>query len=259
MITKAYRKGNIIMKFTGLLRKPLFFACILFVFCLAVGVSAWSSAIRRHQDNIPKTLNRTQSFQIISVVRSGGDYLLSLKNTSNKSINGYSIAIGTKSKISNDLTIGNELILPNGIKEERISVSKIQQVSTETIVAPIILLAAFFEDGTSEGDKQAIADTKGRRQGIKIQLNRILPLLEDAVISRNSNKHVALSKLIERISFLSEEEPGAQSPKVKTGLNHAKQDIVTELQMLDQDDSSFPEGLNRLIENSKKRVARLKD
>jgi hypothetical protein len=234
-------------------------AAIAFCFALLVfsGNGVWGSRIEHPQSTEPRVLSETNSLQLVSLIQSEGTYTLKLKNVSNKDINGYTIGAGAGGKLAVDLTIGSRIISPGDIIEEHIPVTNLQSSSSGTSSpASITILAVFFEDGTSDGFPEAIAETKYRRQGTKIQLTRILAILE-ASSSGGTDRSAFLRKLKEQVSSLPETSEDVQHPRIKAGLHSAKEDSLTKLELIEQSDVDIQTGILKLKEGIKKRIARL--
>ena len=222
-------------------------------------VSNYSATRRGNgQENRPQIINRTTGFQLASLTDKDDDYILLLKNNSSKNIDGYIIGIGASKRVTVDLTIGSRVITPEDVVEERIPLSNLRASSGGGAPPPsITILAVLFEDGTSEGAAQAIAEIKERRAGTKIQLQRILPLIQNLLSSPGSTKQITLAQLKEQIASLPEGAEGATSSHAKKGLRSAKEDALMSLQNLEQGDFGLQEGLTRIKQTIEKRITRL--
>ncbi|MDQ1592285.1 MAG: hypothetical protein QOG71_2912 [Pyrinomonadaceae bacterium] len=232
---------------------------LVFVSCLILLVSNYSitkgSGV---QENRPQVINRTSGFQPSSLTEKDGDYIMLLKNNYNKNINGYIIGIGAGGKVSVDLTVGSRVIIPGHVAEERIPISNLRASSEGgTLHNSITILAVLFEDGTSEGIATAIAEIKERRAGAKIQLKRILSLIQDSLASPSATKMITLTQLKGQIASLSEEAEDTTSTHSKKGFRTAKEDALINLENLEQTDIGLQEGLIRLKSNIEKRITRL--
>lgn len=236
----------------------LTFALISFS-CLTLLVSNYSATSGSNgQETRPQIINRTTGFQPASLTDKDGDYLILLKNNYSKNINGYIIGIGASGKVTVDLTIGSRAIAPGDIVEERIPISNVRASSEGGTAHPgITILAVLFEDGTSEGAAPAIAEIKERRAATKIQLTRILPLIQNLLSSPGSAKLNTLAHLKEQITSLPERTEEVTSPHAKKGFRSAKEDALISLQNLEQSDIGLQEGLTRLKGDIEKRIARL--
>jgi hypothetical protein len=211
---------------------------------------------RATQESEPQTLNKTRGFQILSLVRDGSDYVLSLKNAYSKAINGYSIGIGNTSKVTTDLTIGDSIISPEQVIQERIPVSNIKAAGA---ARPLVVLCVLFEDGTSDGDTQVISEATQRRLGVRLQLKRIVPLLQVGSASMNGNEADTLKQLETQILSLSEAPAPGQTPAMASGLRAAKQDVIFMLQELGQAPGNIQEKFTQVKAHVDKRLAKLEN
>lgn len=237
-----------------------FLTCALISVCCLTLLVSNSSATRglNGQEDRPQITNRTSAFQPASLTEKDGDYILSLKNNYSKSINGYVIGIGARGKLTIDLTIGSRVIMPGDVAEERIPTSNLRASSQAGTAHPsITILAVLFEDGTSEGATPAIAEIKERRAGTKIQLKRILPLIQNLLSSPGSAKLSNLSQLKEQIASLPDAAEEAASLHGRQGFRGAKDEALMHLQNLGQSDTGLEEGLTRIKGVIEKRIARL--
>jgi hypothetical protein len=197
----------------------------------------------------PQIDNKTLAFQVVNLTQQASEYVLSIKNISNKNVNGYSLASGGYSKDS-DLTIGDQVISPGEIAEVIIP-----KDASDTGPQIIRILAVFFEDHTDEGEPSAVKRIKDRRLGKKLQLKRILPLIKAALDTADSNPAAALASLKTKVASLSEEPETVMSRDVRTGLRSAKQDLLTELEKINE--ANLREKLTLIQEQHKKRLTRL--
>jgi hypothetical protein len=240
-------------------QKTFLIFAIMFVSCLILLVSNYSATRGEHgQDKRPQIINRTTGFQPASLTDRDDDYILLLKNNYSKNINGYIIGIGASGKVTVDLTIGSRVITPGDVAEEHIPISNLRIPSEGGAPNPsITILAVLFEDGTSEGAASAISEIKERRAGTKIQLKRILPLIQNLLSSPGSTKLTTLGQLKKQISSLPEGAEDATSAHAKKGFRSTKDDALMSLQNLEQSDFGLQEGLTRLKETIEKRITRL--
>lgn len=231
----------------------------LFFVCLTLPAAGWGPPSGRSQNVEPPVMNETAALQAVSLVLDEEAYVLKLKNASNKNINGYSIGTGGRGKVTVDLTIGDRVILPGGVFEERVPAPGSQQPGSDRSAQrqALTILAAFFEDGTSEGNFEAVAEIRHRRHGTKVQLTRILSLLEGSLASASSDGVATARKLKAQISSLSETPESGQHPRVKAGLRSAKEDGLTALNAIERSGGDPRKGLLDLKERLKKRIARL--
>jgi hypothetical protein len=240
-------------------RKTFLTFAVISVSCLALLVSNYSATRGSNgQQDRPQIINQTTRFQPSSLSDKDGDYIILLKNNYTKNINGYVIGIGASGKVTVDLTIGSRAITPGDVAEERIPISNLRASSEGDEPHPsITILAVLFEDGTSEGAAPAIAEIKEKRAATKIQLKRVLPLIQNLLSPPGSSKLITLDQLKEQIASLPEGAEDAASPHAKRGFRSAKEDALTNLQNLEQSDIGLQEGLKRIKTTIEKRISRL--
>lgn len=240
-------------------QKTSLLVSLISVFCLVLLVSNFSPTRGNNgQENRPQIINQTSEFQLASLAEKDGEYILLLKNNYSKTVNGYVIGMGAGRKLTVDLTIGSRAITSGNVAEERIPISNLRpSAEGGTLHTSITILAVLFEDGTSEGAAPAIAEIKEKRAGTKIQLKRILPLIQNLLSSPGPAKLTTLGQLKEQIASLPEAAEEAMSLHGKQGFRGAKYDTLLLLQSLEQSDTGLEEGLTRIKGLIEKRIARL--
>jgi hypothetical protein len=206
--------------------------------------------------------NKTQAFQIISAVRDGETVQLSLKNGYGKAINGFTISSSDTSGVQVDFTPTDEVIAPGGIYHYKTSVASLRSSDSLSDKLTLKILSVVFDDGTSDGDHQAIADIKNRRLGEKIQLARILPLLRQALSSSDADKPTVLARLKSQITLLTVKPDNGQPVEITGGLLHGKEYILREIRALEQEQSeegsvNLREKINKIKERYERKAARL--
>lgn len=194
--------------------------------------------------NSAQVQSRTQALEVVSITEEDTLYRLTFRNTSNKTINGYSLGVGGSSTLDVDLTIGEKTIPPGGEFRESLPAYKPQAQRV------ISVLAVFFTDGTSDGDPRVITDNLQRREGTKAQLKRILPLLRAALASPDPPELDALKK---RIAALPAAE-GDASHHANRGMAGARQDAISALEAGTPDTRKQ---LADLIADIEQRISRL--
>lgn len=221
-----------------------------------------TASIRTGQDGGAEVVNMTQSFQVVSAVKSNNSFHLLLKNNYSKAINGYSVGANPTSVQDIDLTIGDSEIAPGDSTRAEVPIPDSQSVSGG-VVSPqkVYVFAVFFDDGSSDGDRLTINRTRQRRLGIKIQLNRILPLIQAALNSSDSDMPETISRLKSQILSLPEETETGQPAMVRSGLLSAKRTTLTEIQRIEEEVKlgriKYREGLIHVKANVERRSTRL--
>lgn len=234
---------------------------VLMLICVvALSAGGWTKGGTTRQESAVRVENRTQSFQVVSTEQVGTDYVLRLKNGYGKAINGYSLGVGS-GRIDTELTTGGRFVAPGETAEARVPVSSVERASKDSpSQPPITILAVMFEDKTSDGNPAAVAVLEHRRMGMKLQLERIIPLLHAALNSAEPVTPETLAKLKSRISSLPESADAL--PAVASGALHGTKELVMmEIQMVERDVEpgkiSYRDALIQLKEKLVKRLARL--
>jgi hypothetical protein len=184
----------------------------------------------------PAISNRTSAIEVVSVKPANtAGYRVVIKNVAAKTINGYSLGYDDGQYLIGDLTgtrkqglaPGEELTLP-GIPP------------TATIVVRYVV----FDDNSVDGDSVAASELQERRLGIREQLTRIVELVRATP---------GVEELKARIEALP--ETSQDGVWAGAGMRYAKQDALMALEQIDKKDVQA--GLNKLIEESNSRIARL--
>lgn len=235
------------MKTSRTLTRNLFIlvACLGILVIYAAGGSSEQSEARANPIQVQ---NKTKTLEVVSVTEQDSFYLLTLRNDSTKTINGYSIGVGSRSKLDVDLTIGEKTIPPGAEFKESIPASK------SPTPPAINILAVLFTDSTGDGDPQVITANQQRREGTKAQLKQLLTLLRATLNSPAQPELGALKKQIAAIPARSE---GRLSPHFTNGMSRAKQDTVSMLETLEPNGPHTRRQLTGLIEDIEKRISRL--
>ena len=211
-------------------------AVIVFIFACVVfnGASARTSknAAPQQEGPMPKLMNYVSAFKVESFERVKDDFILRLRNISDKGISAYSYSFGPVNRPTNrhdtDGLIGDIVIYPDAVEEIQIpAIALVRSAKGSPRHESIINIAAVvFEDRTVEGDQKITAFITDRRLGEKIQLERIHRLLKEALNTTGGDITSKLSNLEARIAALSEEPETGQSDAVKTGLHSAKENVL---------------------------------
>jgi hypothetical protein len=228
--------------------------------CLAaLFIVAWVSPTRSLQDSPFRVENKTKAFEVLraEVVQ---DFLkLQLKNVSTTPINGYVLSLGNGGMIQTDYTIGGHEIAPGQVEEQLIPLSEMT-VTSAIPQQEVVILAVVFNNRTSDGDSQAATVILNRRQGLKAQLERFLPLLDETLLTPDANLHGALSGLKSHVTSLVEGQGGKLPRATVHGLHDAKEEIqalIDGLQREQQEGGNLRRKLNELRRQIQERIARL--
>jgi hypothetical protein len=184
----------------------------------------------------PTLSNKTAAVEVISIqpLQSGG-FELTMKNTSAKNINGYSIAFDNGASVTSDLTSTYKPIVAPG-EEFKLQIP---------VTSVVIIKDVVFDDNSFDGDAQMAAQLQGRRIGIQKQLRNIVDLLN------REGKTADVEQLKAKIKEL----PEQGSSFVAAGMRNAKDDALLALQKTDSNDKAAK--LNKLLEQSNRRLALL--
>ncbi|HMF56605.1 MAG TPA: hypothetical protein VK619_09695 [Pyrinomonadaceae bacterium] len=187
------------------------------------------------QNNEVLVNNKTTAFQVISEVRNGDSIRLVLKNNYSKAITAFRVSGNSESQgVDVDFTSEGTFIAPGETYNYREAIGNLfPYLGTSSGQLNIKILAVVFDDGSGDGDATVVKHIKSRRRGVKIQLARILPLLQQIIDSPDSNTQAALERLKMQILALPTHPQNGESPDIMGGLIHGKNYILGEIQRLE--------------------------
>jgi hypothetical protein len=212
------------------------------VFLIGLALVAWSTtAYHRPSSQGPHTpaiTNKTTAVEVVSIkpLEPSG-YEMTMRNVSKKNINGYSLGFDGGASVTSDLTSTYKPIIGPG---EQFTMRL--PATTSITVRHVV-----FDDNSSDGDATAAAQLQDRRLGIQEQLKVIVSLLN------KERTDLDLEQLKSQITELPDQ---SSSVYVAAGMRSAKQDALLALQKLDNNNKDV--GLTKLVEESNKRIARLR-
>ena len=179
--------------------------------------------------------NLTQSFNLVSLERKPGQVVqLTLRNDYPKSITAFALSPRNDRYVQRpDFLFSDDVINPNQTHVETCTIPELADRSSEMIEVIITIRAVVFDDGTSDGDRKMVDRIKDTRLGKKIQTQRIIALLRNALNSSSLEPQKALSGLLTRIRGLSISQQQGLSVFVKGGLHNAKEKAILELQAIE--------------------------
>ncbi len=222
-----------------------------------VGTNAWSPKNVRTQEAL-QVESKTSAFKVTQANRDENNKLhLTLKNESSKGITAYIVSI-VKPKSTFDFTedfiYGGKSITPGEMYTIDIplpSGTKTKDASFQQEEISPLIVGVVFEDKTVDGDTVALAEIRDNRLGEKLQLERLIPLLEEATSLQDF--HIDLDKLKSKISALPNPPEENRSEAVLSGFRHNKESMIERLQR-------FKDGLEGLDEKQvRERLISLKD
>ncbi|HXU37817.1 MAG TPA: hypothetical protein VN937_15750 [Blastocatellia bacterium] len=209
--------------------------------CLAfVGVNARSAKKSQPPQASPEIQirNYTNAFQVVGTETVGDDYVIMLKNVSQKAISAYSWSLGPSSRPTNirdsDGAGTGQVISPGAIfrAEVPLIAFKHSAETTPSHQAIFNFIAVVFDDLSSEGFPERVKVIKDRRIGEKIQLKRVKRLLNEAGDAQDSEIPNRLDSLRARITALSNTPEEGQSDEIADGLLSAKRHTLVMLEHL---------------------------
>jgi hypothetical protein len=184
------------------------------------GIEPFQIKLVRVNPNIPPVppvvLKHVESVVVINSMAKETtlpSYRIILRNQSNKNIVGLGVDVVAGGKVqitSKPRGIDGQPLIAAG-KEYWLTVAAPNRAQpTADGYAPtspsdqqIQIKAAVFDDGTYEGDAETAAAVRGYRAGEKMVLPRLIPLLESALNSSNTDVIEALRNLESQVSLVS--------------------------------------------------------
>lgn len=166
--------------------------------------------------NLPQIINKTESIAVTSIVANNStlpSYKLGLRNLSAKNV----MALGIYTLVNNHVKISSlphdhenlPLIKAGETCEHNVSGAKTARASASGYQpdAPtnqaILIGTVVFEDGSYEGDAKSAADFRGFLIGRKIQVSKIIPLMQNALNETGSNVSQEMARFKAQVASLS--------------------------------------------------------
>jgi hypothetical protein len=178
--------------------------------------------------------NKTRSFQIVSAVRAGEYVQFTFRNDYPQAINAFTLSGGAHSGVQVDFTHSDNRIEPGATYQYRVFAASLEPSGFNEKQLNLTILDVVFEDGTGDGDPLAIAEIQDRRLGERIALTQIVPLLAEALNSRDLETADGIERLKERISFVCEGLTRGQSGEVLGGILHGKGYILGDMKQIEE-------------------------
>jgi hypothetical protein len=224
----------------------------------------------------PQVTNKTQALAVLALKESRPFYILSVRNVSHKAISAirwHGLENGRKqngSGISGAplIAVGRpfEIRQRFGLAEEKIQSQPADQpASGETVPTSreIVIAAILFSDGTFEGEPDEAAEMAANSAGERIQLTRVLRLLEKmsgtaepepARIKKLKNDVNALSEEVdtrvadELIAQFAEASEDMRNRRIKVeiarGLGYIKTEVIHEIDKFQRQREASPTKAN---------------
>jgi hypothetical protein len=202
------------------------------------------------QNSAPRLQNRTRSFEVLQIKLEDRGVVLTLKNGYTKNITAFAVSVNRSSTQTDFLYSEGEDwsgIAPGAVHTINVGM---ERSSNPEVAAQeginIRVLAVVFDDRTSDGDQKMAAEILDMREGSKIQLTRIIGLVDRELKSTAPVDDGAVNHLRSQISALPIESP--DSVTESTSLRSQKYEALRRLD--DQANSS--------VETARERMIRLK-
>jgi hypothetical protein len=233
---------------------------VLFCVCLVVFLSSFklggfrASTSKRQVDFPVKSL--VPDFKIVRVEVQGNVVRLSLRNDYDKAITAFSVS-SSNIITRKELVASHRVIAPGATETDRYELPSLSEPNKGLIV-----LAAVFDDGTTAGEFKYINQILDARAGTQAQVNRILPILEDALPTRkNAGIPPQWQTLKLRIEQLPESEEG-KSFEFQAALHDAKEIAIAKIKEIEDAQQNTGESraqqiLAFIVEEYKRRNAQI--
>jgi len=240
-------------KMTGL-RKSLLFLLIPSLIGIAyLGSTVLSYSASKKDKSIVKVNNFTRSCELLNVEKHKDHIKVSVQNNSDKAITAFALTsrIGPRMVFTfkEEFAFSEiDIVIRPGESYDRVvsipgSLSRLAEINLN-------LAAIMFEDNSSEGDPHIIRDMEDFRLGQKIQLMKILPVIErlsrlseseigiswnqtawhDLEVALNASNTESLSNLNRKP--LSNDDSGNPSEQFESGVQSARESVFQKYQDL---------------------------
>lgn len=213
---------------------------ILLIVCLLGlgigGVSLKGQKSTGIQSNSPRIQNRTRSFEVAQVspsVGENGDVELSLRNRYSKNITACAVSVNgsiTEVDFAFSELEDQSGISPESVYTEKYSFARHVNKSAARQNFDISILAVVFDDKTGDGDPKFVTEILDTRLGSKIQLTRIIALLNNALNLPRVPDEAVIDTLKARISSLPVHSASPTSETEREGLRNQKSDALRRLE-----------------------------
>jgi hypothetical protein len=177
--------------------KLLLIGCI----CLGLvfGIVVWASGKKMSTSQALKirVLSQTENVSITELQpREEGFLRLKITNESQQNILAYTLSLGGNSEI----TFFTFSLVPGDSRNERITISNLEELPDDTSARVVALTAVYFADGTAEGDPMRSSRLQNWMLGIQEQAERSLAALYASSSSTESNADRLIQKLTDEIN-----------------------------------------------------------
>lgn len=164
--------------------------------------------------NPPQIVNKTKAIEVISVEGARDQYLLSLRNNSSKNITVLNIYVPTRSGRAGrtSQSLPDRPLIPSGqVYETVVHIGRGGRrtpqgyVPDEPEQSTIVVGTVVFDDSTYEGEIETAVRVAADRRGQKIQIKRLVGLIDKVIESRAQDVSTVLGNLRKQVVALSEE------------------------------------------------------
>jgi hypothetical protein len=158
--------------------------------------------------DLPSIINNTQSIEVIELKANHSTlptYTLAVQNLSDKKVAavGISVLVNGKMQLGSlrRRRDGQTFIRAGGIQEINLSGARTTQLTPAGYLPDsppnqeILISTVVFEDGSYEGEMETAAQVRGFELGSKLQLPKLIALLEEALNSADASVFKSLEKL----------------------------------------------------------------
>jgi len=264
-----------------------------------LGVEPFEIKVRRMtpiSTALPQVTSRADSVAVLNVEANNStlpSYKLQLRNLSNKNILALGINLLTNHRLSSSGRPrdpeGLPLIEAGATYSHNIPVSLAAQKTADGFVPDplpkqeIVIVMAFFDDGSYEGDAKAAASIRGFLIGERLQLGKLIPIFQAAINGQDPSVSQAIEKLRASVAALGsdfdpdilrrlqEAFPGLNPAEkaslripIEVSLNRVRFDLLKSLQQFEQANgqsltaAAFQEWLSKTKERYENWLSRLK-
>jgi hypothetical protein len=160
--------------------------------------------------NLPEVENNLKSLVVVGLEKgeSADEFVLSLQNVATKNIIALEVVMPTGGTLQQRGGSDKPLIGSGAIYKTNISAQTVGRITDgkfepDPVQPRGVIKAVLFDDGTYEGDYGSAATMEARRRGRKIQLEKVIALLEKAIRSESQESATTLATVKEEIYLLS--------------------------------------------------------
>ncbi|HKY41939.1 MAG TPA: hypothetical protein VJM50_02510 [Pyrinomonadaceae bacterium] len=208
------------MKHKDLNKKRFSRAAVFFIICVvSLLLTGWGLSPNSTKANNLRVTNQTTAFHVENAEIIGDRLNLSLRNVSEKTINGFRLTFN-RTLLQTDFSLGRFSIAPGQI-EERSYPCDPDELSQELEIEVVV-----FTDRSFDGSITAANAILDRRDGMRTQLQAVQKLLDSALETSDDQFPATVGQLASQLASLPEEGgPGAKGRALRFGLRDAKADV----------------------------------